>query len=167
MSGNLRPQRDTGPANLPPGKLHLMAAKNPLVGTWKLKSYIVIKATGELVTPYGDSPMGYLTYTPNGRVQVIGVANGRRMPAGTSPPDNERVALYDTMFAYAGTFSIEGDKVIHQVDVSWNEAWTGTDQIRTFAMSGDVLTITARIRDPESGGENHYALAWEKVPGPC
>ena len=46
------------------------------------------------------------------------------------------------MIAYAGTYTVEADKVIHHVDISWNEARTGTDQIRFFELDGNILTIT-------------------------
>ena len=139
---------------------------NPLLGTWKLKSYVVTTAAGVQPTPYGETPTGYLSYTADGRMQVIAAANGRIVPAGPTPPDNERVALYDTMFAYAGTYSVEADKVIHHVDISWNEAWTGTDQIRHFQLEGNTLTLTTRITDSASNTEAHYAVVWEKVTGP-
>ena len=48
---------------------------------------------------------------------------------GSAAANDERVTLYDTMFAYAGTYSIETDKVVHHVDISWNETWTGTDKL--------------------------------------
>lgn len=151
---------------MPSGNLSLMADENSLLGTWKLRSYTVTKTTGEQLAPYGESPTGYLSYAPDGRMQVIGVANDRSALAGPGPSDKERLALYDTMFAYAGTFSVEGDKVIHHVDVSWNETWTGTNQIRMFEVRGSVLTVTTRIADPESGVDSYYVLAWEKIAGP-
>ena len=147
-------------------KLPLIVNTNPLLGTWKLKSYVVTRASGERSTPYGESPTGYLSYSADGRMQVIGAANGRLVPADRTAPDNERVALYDTMFAYAGTYSIEADKVIHHVDISWNEVWTGTDQIRLFEVNGNILTVTTRIKDPASDTEAHYAVVWEKVASP-
>jgi Lipocalin-like domain len=76
---------------------------------------------------------------------------------------SRRVALYDTMFAYAGTYSVEAGKVIHHVDISWNETWTGTDQIRLFEVSGNTPTLTTRITDPANGTEAHYAVMREKV----
>jgi hypothetical protein len=99
-------------------------------------------------------------------MQVIGAAHGRIVPVAPTPPDNERVALYDTMFAYAGRYSVEAGKVIHHVDISWNETWTGTDQIRLFEVNGNTLTLTTRITDPDSGTEAHYAVVWEKVASP-
>jgi Lipocalin-like domain len=97
-------------------------------------------------------------------MQVIGVATDRRAPADSSSPDDERAMLYDTMFAYGGTFSVADNKVIHHVDVSWNETWTGTDQVRAFEISQNILTITSSIPDPVSGVESHYTIEWEKVP---
>jgi len=140
--------------------------KNPLLGTWKLKSYVVTTAAGERSTPYGENPQGYLSYSADGRMQVIGAASGREVPAAAGPPDNERAALYDTMFAYAGTYSVEGCKVIHHVDISWNEVWTGTTQVRLFAMNGNILRLTACIPDPVGGVERHYTLEWQKVVRP-
>jgi hypothetical protein len=151
---------------MPASKLPVIVEANPLLGTWKLKAYIVTTAAGERPTPYGENPTGYLSYSADGRMQVIAAANGRIAPAGAAPPDNERVALYDTMFAYAGTYSVETDKVIHHIDISWNETWTGTDQIRRFEVSGNTLTLTTRITDPANGTEAHYAVVWEKVANP-
>src|SRR5580692_5679557 len=139
---------------------------NPLLGTWKLKSHVVTTATGARTTPYGENPTGYLSYSADGRMQVIGAARGRTVRAGASPAEIERVALYDTMFAYAGTYSVEAGKVTHHVDISWNEAWTGTDQIRLFEVNGNTLTLTTRITDPTGGTETHYAALWEKVTSP-
>jgi Lipocalin-like domain len=41
------------------------------------------------------------------------------------------MALFDTMFAYSGAYTVESDRVVHHVDLSWNEAWSGTDQVGT------------------------------------
>lgn len=121
-------------------------------------------AAGERSTPYGENPRGYLSYSADGRMQVIGAAHGRL--TGARPTEVERAVLYDTMFAYAGTYSIEGDKVIHHVDISWNEVWTGTDQVRLFDVKGSILTLSTHIPDPVSGAATHYAVVWERVANP-
>jgi hypothetical protein len=131
-----------------------------------MKSYVVTTASGERSTPFGENPTGYLSYSSDGRMQAIGAANARAAPAGANPSDPERLALYDTMFAYAGTYSVEADKVTHHVDISWNEAWTGTDQARLFEVTGNILTLRTRIPDPVSGVETAYAVTWEKIAAP-
>lgn len=40
------------------------------------------------------------------------------------PPLDEKIALFDKMFAYSGSYTVVADRVIHHVDMSWNEAWT-------------------------------------------
>jgi hypothetical protein len=99
-------------------------------------------------------------------MQVIGAAQDRAIPAGPSPTQRERAALHDTLFAYAGTYTIDGGQVVHHVDISWNETWTGSDQVRHFEVRGNTLTLTTRIRDPATGTETHYALVWEKLDAP-
>jgi Lipocalin-like domain len=141
-----------------------MVNDNPLLGTWRLKSHVVTTAAGVRSTPYGTHPTGYLSYSADGRMQVIGAANDRTAPPDPAPPEKARVMLYDTMFAYAGTYSVEAGRVIHHVEVSWNQAWTGTDQIRSFEVHGNTLTLTTRIADAAAATETHYSLVWERVP---
>jgi len=144
-----------------------MVDPNPLLGTWKLKSYVVTTAAGERSTPYGENPTGYLSYAADGRMQAIGIASGRIVPAGPTPPDNERLALYDSMFAYAGAYSVEAGKVIHHVDISWNEVWTGTDQIRLFEVKGNTLTLTTHVMDVTGARKALYVVVLEKVASEC
>ena len=144
-------------------KLSSIREHNALVGTWKLKSYFVTSGAGGRTFPYGDNPMGHLTYSAEGRMQVIATASGRTAPSSVTPPNDARAALYDTMFAYAGTYSVEADTVIHHVDISWNEDWAGTNQTRRFNLIGGVLTLTMRINDPNTDAEVQYTAEWEKV----
>ena len=139
---------------------------NPLLGTWRLRSHVVTTAAGVRSHPYGERPTGFLSYSADGRMQVIGAAQDRAIAAGASPTERERAALYDTLFAYAGTYTIDGGQVVHHVDISWNEAWTGSDQVRRFEVRGNTLTLSTRIEDPATGTETHYALVWEKLDAP-
>ena len=68
-----------------------------LLGTWKLNSHVVTGATGERTTPYGEHPMGYLSYSADGRMQVIGAASGRMVLAGTNPSSGDRTTFVDTV----------------------------------------------------------------------
>jgi hypothetical protein len=139
---------------------------NPLLGTWKLQSHVATTAAGERTTLYGERPTGYLTYSPDGRMHAIGTSDGRTVPKGAAPTDDRRLTLYDTMFAYAGTYTLEQDKVTHHVDISWNHHWTGTDQIRFYKLTGNTLVITTNEISPTTGAETHYVVTWEKVAAP-
>jgi len=60
---------------------------------------------------------------------AIFTRHDRVTPRDVVPTDEEGVELLGTMVAYAGTFSLGENVVVHHIDTSWNQAWTGTDQI--------------------------------------
>jgi hypothetical protein len=92
------------------------------------------------------------------------VKDGRKAPDTLIPTDAERIDLYSGLIAYAGTYSIEDDKVTHQIDTSWNQAWTGTTQVRQFRIDGNVLYIrTLPAKNPLTGNESSAVLVWTKV----
>jgi Lipocalin-like domain len=142
-----------------------VAGENPVLGTWKLKSNVrEVTATGEKFNQIGEHPKGYLSYSVDGRMNAIVTADNRIKPLAANPTDEQRVKLHETMFAYAGTYVMGAEKVTHPVDISWNEAWTGTDQVRFFKLDGNILTITAAPnKSPIDGREGHTVLVWEKV----
>jgi len=43
------------------------------------------------------------------------------------------------MFAYTCTCTVEHDRVIHHIDMSWKGAWDTTDQIRPLKIEGNNL----------------------------
>jgi hypothetical protein len=141
------------------------ADDNPVLGTWKLKSFVrEIAGTGERYNQLNDAPSGFLGYSADGRMYAILVAGNRIKPNEEAPTDEERVKLHKSMIAYAGTYTIERDKVVHHVDISWNGARTGTDQVRFFKVEGDTLTIrTAPNKSPIDGREGVGVLVWERI----
>jgi hypothetical protein len=141
------------------------ADENPLLGTWKLQSMIYEAiASGQRSSPFGDHPVGYLSYSPDGRMYAIGAAEDRPMPRDRVPTDAEKLKLYESVFAYAGTYTIDDEKVIHHVDVSWNQSRTGTDLVRFYKLDGNTLTITtAPDQSAVDGEEGKFILVWEKV----
>ena len=139
--------------------------ENPLLGTWKLQSLVYeVIATGVRSMPFGEHPNGYLSYSLNGRMYVILVMEDRPKPRDLVPTDEEKVKLQGSMLAYAGTYTVDGEKVVNHVDISWNESWTGTDQVRFYKVDGDTLTITTTPgRSPFTGEERRSVLVWKKV----
>jgi len=143
-------------------------AASPLLGTWRLLSYVrEVLASGEVSDVYGKHPHGYLNYGADGRMIAIFVRDGRGAPAGLVPSDAESAALFRSVISYAGDYTVEGDQVTHSIDVSWNQAWTGTRQVRSYRIDGELLCLTtAPSRDPLDGHESVRTLTWVKVqPG--
>jgi hypothetical protein len=47
---------------------------------------------------------------------VLVLKSDRKKPVGLVPTPEEKLALYDTMFAYSGTYTVKSDRVIHHLD---------------------------------------------------
>ena len=139
-----------------------------LVGTWKLVSMKRIVAdTGEIYDPNPDDPpSGLLMYGNDGRMIVLNLLGGR--PKANSPEaitDEQRDQLFRTMVAYGGTYTFDGHLVSHHIDISWNECWTGTTQVRSVTRDGEklVLTATSPARSPVDGKLGRVRMVWERV----
>lgn len=65
-------------------------------------------------------------------VHAIVVKRDRETPAGVPPSTEQKIDLFDSMLAYTGTYTLHEDRVIHHLDASWNQSWTGTNQVRFY-----------------------------------
>lgn len=112
------------------------ADKDRIVGTWKLVAVAYEDAqTKERSPVLGEHPRGYQIATPEGRWIALVTANGRPVPK----TDDERAKALRSMIRYSGRYRVEGNKVITKVEVAWNEAWVGTEQVRFLRFEGDDL----------------------------
>jgi hypothetical protein len=126
----------------------LAQAASPLAGNWKLVSRQTI-VDGQVEPPdlFGQNPRGYLILTVEGRMALIITGENRKV--GMS--DTERAELHKSMFAVIGRYRIDGSDLVITVDVSWNEAWNGTELKRRVRLEGDKLFIeTAPTPSPLS-----------------
>jgi hypothetical protein len=121
-----------------------LAAEFEVVGTYELvSSSTKFLDTGEVVSD--QSPKGFIMYGADGRMLVLITYGGRPKPESTAKmTDDERIGLFRTMLAYGGTYSFDGKKMEHHVDICWNEIRCGTTVIRDVVRDGDRLTYTTR-----------------------
>ncbi len=133
-----------------------------LLGTWKLVSYeLETKRTGEKRAILGPSPVGYLVLLPEGRMMAVVTAGGR-VPAET---ERDRAHAFLTTIAYSGRFRVDGDKWITTVDVSWNEAWVGTEQVRFFRIEDGLLVVMTDWRSSrfDANEIDRGILVWQRA----
>jgi hypothetical protein len=112
------------------------ADRDRIVGTWKLVSVVYEDAQTQELTPVlGEHPRGYQIATPEGRWLALVTADGRPVPK----TDEDRAKALRTMIAYCGRYRVEDGKVITKVEVAWNEAWVGGEQVRFLRFEGDDI----------------------------
>lgn len=110
--------------------------------------------------PYGTSPSGSLLYSADGRM-LAAIARAERKqlsePVPQRAPEAEKIAAFDSFFSYGGRFEIDGDEVIHHVDISLNPNFVGSVQRRNMHFESDRLSLSA------SEGTRHHELVWQRV----
>lgn len=135
------------------------SAQQPL-GTYKLVSFKAVSDDGTSSDFFGANPQGYVVITPKRFITIL--VSGDRQSGKTA---DEKVALFNSLIAYTGPYTIEGSKLITAVDVSWNQTWTGTKQGRTWNVEGNQLILLTdkapSIKDPSRLGSAR--LVWEKI----
>jgi hypothetical protein len=147
-----------------------MTTNDKLVGTWKLVSAASTTSTGERSeTPYGASPVGFLTYTADGRVTALISYDGRKplsFRSGIVAPLEEQAEAFKTFFAYAGRYTLGGDKVTHHVEISSIQNYVGKDLVRSVKFQGDrILLVTPPT--PVNGEIQTVELIWQRLPAGC
>jgi hypothetical protein len=140
-------------------------AADELYGTWQLVSWKrTIEATGETSDVFGKAPKGYIMYGRDGRVLCIITDKRPNIPDVTKMTDKDRVELYKTIIAYGGTYTFDGKTLKIKVDISWNESWNGTVQVRTVKFEGNRMIHSAEPTVGAMDGKlRRLDIVWERV----
>jgi lipocalin-like protein len=138
-----------------------------LTGSWKLVSIEDTMKDGKLQPSkqFGPHPKGFLMYEPDGHMCATIVDSDR--PAWKDPnrpTDAEKIAYYDTLIAYCGTYKLDSatSTVTHYPEIAWSPLYVGSTQPRPFRLEGNKLIITATrgISDPAIAKR---VLVWERA----
>jgi hypothetical protein len=134
-----------------------------LVGTWKLVSASTTTSTGERSeTPYGLNPVGFLTYTGEGRIAAMISHSGRSALFSGGGSLEEQSEAFKTFFAYAGRYTVSGDKVTHHVEISSIQNYVGRDLVRHVKFQDDRITLVTPPT-PVNGKTQIFELIWERL----
>jgi hypothetical protein len=138
-----------------------------LVGTWTLVAASSTTSTGERnETPYGLNPVGYLTYTADGRISSVISYGGRKPLSMGGGKMEEQAEAFKTFLAYAGRYSLSGDKLIHHIEVSSIQNYVDRELVRTIKFEGDRITLITPPT-PVNGQIQTVELVWQRLqPGP-
>jgi hypothetical protein len=144
-----------------------------IVGIWRLVSYENRAAGTRVRTPFGRHPVGYLIYTADGWMSaaVMPESRGQPAPSGDDVTDPlrprlswrrvwhtaRRVLAATRYISYSGRYTVEGNTVVHHVEVSQMPGIIGSDQERTMELRAGFLVLTAET------GDTNQQFVWERV----
>lgn len=124
-----------------------------LVGLWRLISYFDLDERDRTTEgPLGPTPRGLLFYSADGYMSV------NMMRGGPNDPHSRDSRVY---LGYAGTWRLDGEKLVHAIAVCSNPAWAGTDQVREMALDGDRLTLRGAAM--VAGKPQRRVLHWQRA----
>ncbi|BAY85653.1 hypothetical protein NIES267_51540 [Calothrix parasitica NIES-267] len=146
---------------------------NPLLGTWKLISIKAILPDGSINNEaFGINPIGYITYTVEGKMMVMFSKSERQLLSGNSAspltsaihsvPIEERAEAFSTFNSYAGSYTVDGDKVIHHVEIASIPNRIGKSLTRTFTINENQVAL----KTPPSRSDDTpkiFELTWERI----
>jgi hypothetical protein len=141
-----------------------MTVSSDIVGVWKIRTFALVDSGGGQIKPFGEKPNGQAVFTAGGHVALVMTGETRKAAAGATATSEEASALFSSMAAAAGTYRLEGNTLTVSVTSSWNESWTGTQQIRSVELKDGQLTLSsAPARSPALGKEVAIHAIYDRI----
>lgn len=136
-----------------------------IVGVWKVVSIETKEVqSGKVTRPLGDQLTGTFAFTRGGNFSGMVFRTDRKPPAAPNATEAERVALFNSLVAYNGTYRTEGDKLVMKIENSHIQSWNGTERILTIEISGRRLTgRSAPLKAASTGLEVVAENVWERL----
>jgi hypothetical protein len=140
-------------------------AVHPIVGTWQLQTFTELDIESKTVShPMGRNAKATVIYTASGHVATIFAAEGRNRGEATPASDADAAHLFRTMVAFAGRYEVDGGELTYYPEITWNEAWSGTRQVRHFEIVDGLLHIrSVPAKSAWRDTMTSMAMTWTRV----
>jgi hypothetical protein len=141
-----------------------------LIGTWRLVEWTFTVDDSRPTRPWGGNPAGLLTYTADGRMSASLMSLGRpAAPTRTlsAAPVDIRAAAAAGYLSYAGSYSMDGDDVLHHIELSLMPNWVGKTERRHIewmpTAGGHDLVLSTPPTRTDGGRTAVNRLRWTPV----
>ncbi len=142
-----------------------------IIGTWELVEWTFSVAGRRSVHPWKGRAVGRLTYTADGMMWAALMDPDREhVPTRTlsAAPAPIRAAVAAGYLTYTGHYTVQGDEVVHHVELSLLPNWVGTDEVRRIAWianeDGTRDLVLSTVPTPTDGGrESVNRLRWRRL----
>jgi len=142
--------------------------REDLAGAWELERFTITFPGQEdaPLFPFGEDAQGQLVYAA-GRMAAV-LCRADREPLGVESLERAgraseaaQAAAFSSYVSYAGTYRVEGQRVIHEVTHSLVPETVGAAHVREVELEGDRLVLSYELT-PASGVTRRYRLAWTR-----
>lgn len=127
-----------------------------VIGAWTLLSCLQHK-DGVATPTFGEPPSGQIQYTGDGRMSAF------LMDPTWAVSGKVEADPFNEFFAYAGSWSLEGDTVHHDIAFCTTPHLIGTRFTRRIkALSKNEIELTTEPARTRSGAEYSVVLRWRR-----
>ncbi|MFN3197478.1 MAG: lipocalin-like domain-containing protein [Bradymonadia bacterium] len=140
-----------------------------LVGAWSLVDFTLdFSDDRPQVQPFGASPQGRIVYAASGHMSAV-LSRSDRAPfsqggleRGGHATTAQKAQAFDGYLSYAGRWHLEGDEVVHMVQLALNPDAVGQHLRRHAGFEDETLVLTYDLT-ARSGVTRHYRLTWRAL----
>jgi lipocalin-like protein len=133
------------PAGHAVGQQAESALKDQLLGTWMLVSAYTEREDGSKAETFGPHPIGVVMFDGEGRLALQEMRSDLPKFASNNRQEGtpeENKAMVQGSICYFGTYTLDeaAKTLTFHLEGGSFPNWTGTDQKRSFTLTGDELT---------------------------
>ncbi len=135
-----------------------------LLGNWMLTECKSYADSHNVDYAFGEYPVGYLFYLPDGHFSVC-LMNANRTPLTSNDKDGlsieDKANMSDEFFAYFGHYEFDGEKVLHHIETCTRPDWIGTTKTRFVEFKNDRLILTT-APFVFNGKKVYFEVVWKR-----
>ena len=134
-----------------------------MIGAWRLVRFWVESPAGTR-WPFGEDAEGLIVYSADGWMSAILSRHHEATEAALERSHHlDRAAkadAFDGYLSYAGRWRVEGDEVVHAIELSLVPGLR-TEQRRRFVLDGDTLALSYTMQG--RSGVHTFHLHWRRA----
>ena len=146
-----------------------------MVGVWNITEFSRKDvASGTAEKPYRAHPKGRIIFTKGGNNIWFLVSENQPRPASVAPTDPERAELFKNMFAFAGTYKVEGGSSYSgNTQLAWVPGWLAGGPAKVEVSGKQDYDHVEPVQEPGDGprgcngderGEDRVGERWRSRP---
>lgn len=149
---------------------HPALHREQFTGTWHLIDFRAHSSDGDVVYPYGTSPVGMMMYDTDGHMAMVFMRTGestfKEIPMITDWETAAKAieAAFEGLHAYCGTYTIDAQEgsITHHVTAGNVAQRKGRDQVRKAAFCCGQLCLSSPPVDIFGKQWRTHAI-WQRV----
>ena len=141
-------------------------APEQFVGVWSLAEWRIEYPDGRVRHPFGRDAVGQLIYSADGNMAATVSAASRAslgQPGARNATASQKAEAFDSYFHYAGSWSIDGDAIIHTVEFALNQDMVGSQQRRHAQFAGAAKLTLSAVEDRDGETTRCHTLEWARI----